>query len=229
MAEELRKAWDLGSDPIENLVETLEDKYIRVVLIEADPEFDASLVWGNGNIPVIVANKALPGDRQRLSICHELGHLILESGPEVDLERAAMRFAGAFLVPANVVRRELGEKRRNISVHELHLLKHKYGLSMQAWLFRAKELGILSFADAQRIFKGFRARGWHKEEPGEQVPSESSTRFERMVWRALGEGILSMARAGELLDLPPVQLGEELATRDDRWWQSLYNRQQYMD
>jgi len=86
------------------------------------------------------------------------------------------------------------------------LFERKYGLSMQAWIYRAKDLGILSEAAAIHQFKLFRQRGWHREEPGNPLPSETPQRFERLVMHALCEGIISQARAAELLAVPLEQL-----------------------
>ncbi|MBC7345299.1 MAG: ImmA/IrrE family metallo-endopeptidase [Clostridia bacterium] len=168
-AVRLRQAWGYGLDPITNLVEALEERGIRIVLVEVDQKFDACQALANAGIPAIVVNSKHPGDRQRLSISHELGHLVLEPAGTLDREKAASRFAGAFLVPAQVVRKELGERRQHISLYELHLLKHKYGISMQAWLYRAMELGILPKPAAERYFREFNHRGWRITEPGDQL------------------------------------------------------------
>ncbi|WP_425358486.1 ImmA/IrrE family metallo-endopeptidase [Thermosediminibacter oceani] len=77
-----------------------------------------------------------------------------ESADErIDLEKAAHRFAGAFLVPKKMVIQELGKKRHSINLYELHLLKHKYELSMQGWIYRAKDLNIISDKLAAELFK----------------------------------------------------------------------------
>lgn len=213
VAENLRQAWGLGLDPIENLVEVLEEHGILVVPVEAAQGFDACLTMANDYIPVVVINAGYPGDRQRLSIAHELGHLVLKPASSVDGEKAAFRFAGAFLMPSAKAHEELGRKRCRIAPLELHLLKHKYGMSMQALLYRAMDLGILSQAAAAHYFRDFRARGWHRVEPGDQFPSEVSYRFDRMVAQALAEDVISETRAAELLGIPYGKLGEEIATK----------------
>ena len=78
------------------------------------------------------------------------------------------------------------------------LLKHKYGMSMQAWLRRAKDLGIISFSWYKNTFVTFRKRGWHRIEPGKQVASEEPIRFRQLVLRAMAEGVISRERAEEL-------------------------------
>jgi len=211
VALELRAAWDLGLGPIDNLVELLEDHGIKVGLVEAHDDFDALTLWANEAIPVIVVKESVPGDRQRHNLAHELGHLILEAGRDVDLEKAAYRFAGAFLVPEQVARYELGEHRHALGLHELHLLKHKYGLSMQAWVYRARDLGIISERCAANLFKEFSKRGWRRHEPGKAVPPEETGRLKRLVLRALAEDLISESRAAELLGVSLKQFHEEEA------------------
>lgn len=211
LAIDLRYAWELGLDPIENLIELLEDKGIKVGWVDGDAKFDACILLANNKFPVVVIKKDLPGDRQRFNLAHELGHLIMQVNPVLDEEKAAHRFAGAFLIPAPIVQYELGDKRRKINLFELHLLKHKYGLSMQAWVYRAKDLGIISPALATQIFKKFRANRWHIKEPGDQLPPEIPTRFKRLILQVLQEEIISEQRASELLGKPISKLWEEVA------------------
>jgi Zn-dependent peptidase ImmA (M78 family)/DNA-binding XRE family transcriptional regulator len=202
VALDLREQWHLGLDPIEELTEICEDRGIKVGLIAGHMAFDALTLSANNNIPVIVLRRDMPGDRQRFCLAHELGHIFLEPAEHLDPERASHRFAGAFLAPRPAVEFELGTRRHAISLYELHLLKHKYGLSMQAWIYRAKDLQILPEALATQMFKRFRQQGWHREEPGDALPPEEPQRFQRLVIYALSEGIISQARASELLGVP---------------------------
>jgi Zn-dependent peptidase ImmA (M78 family)/DNA-binding XRE family transcriptional regulator len=211
----LRRAWHLGWDPIENLVEVLEDRGIKVGQVDGHEDFDALTFWADDNIPVIAVKHDSPGDRQRFNLAHELGHLVLEPVEGVDAEKAAYRFAGAFLVPEPVARFELGDHRQTLDLHELHLLKHKYGLSMQAWIYRAKDLGILSESAATRLFRQFRQEGWHRQEPGDPIPPEEPGRLKRLVIRALAEDMISQSRAAELLGMPLAQFWQEEAKQHD--------------
>ena len=75
-------------------------------------------------------------------------------------------------------------------------------MSMQAWIYRAKDLGIISEERATGLFKKFRARRWHKTEPSAQISSEWPMRFEILVNLALAEEAISKGRAEELLNRP---------------------------
>ncbi|MCJ7752189.1 MAG: XRE family transcriptional regulator [Armatimonadetes bacterium] len=209
----LREAWDLGLDPIDNLVEVLERKGIKVGIIDGVDDFDALTLWANETVPVIVVKGGLPGDRQRLSLAHELGHLVLAPGAALDEEKEAYRFAGAFLVPRPMAIYELGKRRRELDLVELHMLKYRYGVSMQAWIYRALDLGIISQATTTNLWKRFRAQGWRKVEPGNPIPQEVPERLERLVLRALAENVITDSRASELLDRPLAEFWKEQSER----------------
>ncbi|MAT40832.1 MAG: hypothetical protein CL609_00720 [Anaerolineaceae bacterium] len=197
-ALKLRKEWNLGSDAIENLMELLEDKGIKVGLVENFEKFDACTFVFDGD-KIIVTRKGLEGDRQRFNLAHELGHLVLLISGDINEEKSANRFAGAFLVPAITARRELGEKRTNLDVSELYLLKHKYGLSMQAWIYRARDLAIIDQTTFNQLFRQFSVQGWRKNEPGKPIQHETPRRIDRLIYRAISEEYISRSRAEELL------------------------------
>lgn len=210
-AEDLRKAWNLGEDPIDNLCETLEDHGVKVILIdEKDHKFDGFSSWANDDIAVIVVKARTEGDRLRFDLAHELGHLLLNLAEDVDRERASHRFAAAFLVPQMAVRREFPLRRKHIGAAELYSLKHKWGISMQAWLRRLLDLDVISKTLYTHECIEFGKRGWRTREPKEQVSPEKTRRFERLVEQALTEGLISYSRAAELLGKPPDKVRKEM-------------------
>jgi Zn-dependent peptidase ImmA (M78 family)/DNA-binding XRE family transcriptional regulator len=198
VALKLRDTWNLGLDPIENLTQLLEDQGVKVGSVSGYVDFDACTFMADG-VPVIVSKAELPGDRQRFNLGHELGHLILDVEKGLDPEAICHRFLGAFLVPEQAARFELGKGRSTLDLNELYLLKQKYGLSMQAWIFRARDLGVISESAAARLFQRFRANGWHRHEPGEALATEKPLRMQRLTYRALAEDLISRSRAQELL------------------------------
>lgn len=222
-ANELRRVWRLGDGPIENLSEVLEEHDLKVGLIEGGEGFDALTLWVDNRSPVIAIRKGLPGDRHRLNLAHELGHILMECDVSVDPEKAAFRFAGALLVPAKAAAWELVRHRRNINLIELHSLKHKYGISMAAWIYRAKDLGIITEHVAARHFKKFSQRGWRTQEPWDQLASEEPGRMKRLVMQALAEDQISRSRAGELLGEPLAKFWEEEADKHGGSSEAPYN------
>jgi len=194
----VRREWNLGLNPIDNLMDVLEQHGIKVGVIAAPVKFDALTMGYNEERPLIIVNRTFPGDRQRLSLAHELGHLILKLDEGIDEEEAAFRFAGAFLVPKPMAIMELGLKRKMLDFRELIVLKHKYGMSMGAWIYRAKDLKIISDAAAERHWIEMRSHGWHKKEPDPQIDAEIPTHLELLLLRALSEHKISQSRFDEL-------------------------------
>lgn len=200
VSQTLRKAWRLGDAPIDSLVEMVEDKGGFVVEHpEAGIQFDG-LSGRAGGRPVVVVNTGTTVDRCRYNVAHELGH-ILTNCPQLsekNQEAIAHRFAAALLVPARVARRELGDKRRHLSFAELGVLKQKYGLSMQAWIRRAKDLEIISDSVYKSLCIDFSSRGWRQKEPFDYHGHEKPKRLVQMAVRAVAEGIISPDEANRI-------------------------------
>jgi Zn-dependent peptidase ImmA (M78 family)/transcriptional regulator with XRE-family HTH domain len=203
-AEAVRKAWDLGLDPIPDLIDVSETHGIRVFMIDtnADPKFDG-LAASVNQMPIIVVGSNWPGDRQRFTLAHELGHLMLSDRltAGIDEEIACNRFAGAFLIPRKSVMQELGAHRNYIEPKELALLKEEFGLSMAGILYRARDLGIVSPSWRDEQAKLFRIKGWHLTEPGKPYPPEKAHVFEQLVFHALGEEYIGESKAAELMKM----------------------------
>lgn len=204
VAESLRDEWGLGRNPIENLTATLEDNGVKVFLLDRKEGFDGFSCWANGSIPVVVCPSGIPGDRQRFTLAHELGHLVLGSFGGNLIEKAAYRFAGGLLAPRAAVFHELGTKRSFLTFEELHILKQKYGLSMQAWTRRARDLGVISESTYRSMCKQFSMLKWRKEEPGDQVPDERPMRFSLLVYQAVAEGLITPSEGALLLGQRPA-------------------------
>ncbi|MES2300135.1 MAG: XRE family transcriptional regulator [Pseudomonadota bacterium] len=208
VAECVRDAWDLGFDPIPDLIDVLETNGVRVFMIDADAEckFDGLAARVSG-MPIVVVGRHWPGDRQRFTLAHELGHLMLEGRlPEgFDEEMACNRFAGAFLFPRASVLQELGAHRSAIELKELGLLKEEFGLSMAGILYRARDLGVISPAYREEQAKLFRYKGWYRKEPGHDYPAEKAHIFEQLVFHALAEDYIGESKAAELMDMPLQQ------------------------
>lgn len=211
IAIRIRRQWKLGLGPIPNLIDALEMTGIKVVTTEHDdPRFEGMSARA-GNLSVIVVGTSWPGDRQRFTVAHELGHLVLEGrlAEAIDREMACDRFAGAFLAPEPQVKELMGEHRTSLEVNEMHFLKHKFGLSIAAWSHRAHDLGIVRDAEYRRFRRMLVAQGWDRTEPGDEYPSERSSLFEHMVNRTFNESMISESRAAELLAIPHVELAQK--------------------
>ncbi len=155
-------------------------------------------------MPVIVVGDQRPGDRQRFTLAHELGHLLLDNrlADGLDIESCCNRFAGAFLLPRRSLINVLGEHRNLIEPRELSLLKQEFGISMTGILHRAEDNGIISNNVYRQLRAEFNERGWSTIEPGQQYPKEITHIFEQMIFHALAEEYIGESKAAELMNMP---------------------------
>jgi Zn-dependent peptidase ImmA (M78 family) len=204
-ARALRTHWRLGIDPILNLSELLEERGIKILSADLSDidGLTAKVQRKNGEaLPVIVIKKNAWSERKRFTLAHELGHMVMDVRSNVDAEKSANRFAGAFLMPAEALWREIGKSRTTISLGELLRLKELFGAGFQAIVYRCHDLGIIAGAAYRRLFQVFNQYGWRKppyEEPG-AIPAaqERPKRMERLCFRALTEGAISESKAAEI-------------------------------
>ncbi len=214
-ARSVRQAWGLGLDPIPNLMELLEERGIKVLSIELDNIDGMTARVGQAGkeaLPVILVNAHDWRERQRFTLAHELGHMVLDVAPSVDEEKASHRFAGAFLMPAEALWSEIGKHRTSISLGELLRLKELFGASFQAITYRCRDLGIFPETLFRNLFKVFSERGWRSspfKEPG-AVVADRPSRFERLCYRALAEGAISESKVAELLGLSVHELNQRM-------------------
>ena len=211
----LRAYWGLGLDPIPNLVELVEERGIKVLsmnLTNIDGLTARVRREDRSVASVIVVNRGDWGERQRFTVAHELGHMVLDVGAKIDDEKAAHRFAGAFLMPAETLRVEIGKRRKSMGWRELFDLKRLFGVSVQALTYRCKDLGIFGNPLFRQLFNEFARRGWRTppyKEPW-AMPGERPMRFERLCFRALAEGAISEAKAAELLGYSVHELNRRM-------------------
>ena len=223
-ARAVRTNWGLGIDPIQNLSELLEERGIKILSVDLSDidGLTARVRRKNGEpIPVIVIKESEWSERKRFTLAHELGHMVMDVRHGEDAEKAANRFAGAFLMPAEALWREIGKDRTTISLGELLRLKELFGASFQAIVYRCHDLGIISDAAYGRMFQAFSKYGWRKppyEELGAIPPSkEQPHRMQRLCFRALSEGLIGESKAAEILGLSVrdlTQLMDQPSTPD---------------
>jgi len=208
-AEGLRKTWNLGFDPVADLTAVLEDHLVHVLQMDGPDNFDgiSALVHdesGKARAAAVVSRTGCPGERQRLNLAHELGHVVLKPSKKVDEEKAAFRFGAAFLAPRACLQREVGTQRTQIRLEELLILKRRFGLSIQAILTRLRDLGTIGENQYRWWFMFITKMKWRKAEP-EPIAPEKATWLKQTVHRCIAEGFITTEQGGALL-------GETLST-----------------
>lgn len=172
----------------------------------------------------------VPGDRQRFTVAHEIGHLGLHTGlpaPETAeqtrlLEWQAHRFAGAFLAPADALMDDWESRGGRVTLSTLAELKATWGVAIKALVVRFQQLGVISGDQATSLYKQISKRGWNKAEPvhtTNEQPVWLTRALERRVGaagpdvgpRAAGLLGLHEDQVGGWLDWSPVRSGEVLS------------------
>ena len=206
-AIELREKWNLGSNPIPNVVELLEEKKIKVFEIETDDAFSGMAAEAGKNKYVIVLNKneAIETPRKRFTALHELAHIVLTfhkslktKEGEKQMEKYCHYFAGAVLFPKANIKQELGTARQRIHIGELLAIKEQYGISIQAILYRLRVLNFITEHHFRLQMKMIIQKGWKKKEPNPFIGKEHSNRLIQLLFRGIAEEIISTSKAAGL-------------------------------
>ena len=204
-ANKFRNDYQLSiNQPISDLTNILEN--IGIIIMEIDnydnrfKDFDGISEIVN-NIPIIALLKYDDGARQRFTIAHELGHLVLDiKDKKVNEEKMGNRFAGSLLMPKEAVINEFGISRSIISFFELKAFKKEYKVSMASIVYRLRELDIISEYLYRRINISFSQLGFKKNEPV-SVFLEESDQYDKLVHKLEVNNIISLNRACELLGI----------------------------
>ena len=203
-AVSVRNAWNLGGGPIPDMTELLEERGIKVFKLSLPRSVDGLTCYvhraDGEDVPVVVCSTDKSIERQRFTLAHELGHMVMEIPTGVPEEKACHRFASAFLVPQDELAREVGRRRFNFGFGEIIEIKRMFGVSAAALVVRMRDLGIVTEATMVSIFRGI-GSSWRKDEPCPLERTESPGRFRRLCLRALAEEAISESKAAELLSL----------------------------
>lgn len=172
-ARMLRAQWRMPVGPVHALSTWLDAAGVLVRQQDFGPSsrVDGLSQW-SGAYPVVLINSAAPTDRKRLTLAHELGHLVLHSVHlDDEVEGQANRFAAELLMPEDEIKPML---RARLTLDRLAELKRYWGVSMQALIERANTLGTLAPAQRTSLYKLLSSRGMRTHEPlsDELTPEE---------------------------------------------------------
>jgi Zn-dependent peptidase ImmA (M78 family)/transcriptional regulator with XRE-family HTH domain len=174
LAGVVRVALGISEGPVRDLTQALEKGGVIVVVRPlGSAAQDAVSSWPHeaGRPPVLVVNSGLPGDRQRFTVAHELGHLVMHRLPGEDQEREADAFAAELLAPAEQVRPDL-EGLTTADLRRLAALKPVWGMSIAALVRRAADVGVISERQYREFHLRLNRMGWRQSEPIALAPEQ---------------------------------------------------------
>lgn len=175
-ALDVREAADVsGEAGVPNVMRAAERLGCIVLPMQAELGKHLGMSTRADDVPVIRVSRAngrVPGDRQRFTTAHELGHILLHSScppPESSdqarvIERQAHRFASAFLLPGDAFLEDLDQTGR-VTLSTLAALKERWGVAIKAMVVRLQQLARIDAEQARSLYKQISARGWNTGEP----------------------------------------------------------------
>ncbi|OAI44056.1 hypothetical protein AYO42_05365 [Rhizomicrobium sp. SCGC AG-212-E05] len=217
-AELVREAWGLGEGPITHLSATLE---ANGIILLKEPvgcaDMDAVSHWQGGRPYILVSSDKDTLPRENFDLAHELGHLLLHAHVEVTsdnlamVERQANYFAGAFLLPRKTFPLEV----LSTSIDYFLELKARWRVSVQAMVYRCKDLGLLSKHQVSYLWRQFGQRNMRISEPlDDAFKPERPSILSASLAMLIKNGVQSRAQIVDALKLNPADV-ESLAGAEE--------------
>lgn len=212
IATACRRQWGLGDRPILKLGELLESQGLVVGSATfGDNRFDAFSCIVNSRPFIFLGDEKKDRARSRFDAAHELGHLVLHQHlSEVDflkpdihrrIEGEANCFASAFLMPAETFRLDI----LDTSLNGFLKIKSKWAVSVQAMVRWSYDLGLISKAEYEELFRQMGIKGWRrpKGEPLDDfVPEITGTLGGRGLALLQESGLIQSSEIPSELPLP---------------------------
>lgn len=183
-ARKLRKLWKIEKGAIPNLTQVLESNGLLIVGFDFNTDrVDGMSILANGKFPVVFSNKRSLGDRQRFTLAYELGHLVmhLQTQPSFmrDISHEANEFAAEFLMPEKDIKADFKD---GVTLALLADLKRKWKVSMQALLYRANDIGVITDGQKKYLLSQFNSLNIRRREPSElDIPREQPMKLRDMI------------------------------------------------
>jgi Zn-dependent peptidase ImmA (M78 family)/DNA-binding XRE family transcriptional regulator len=183
----VRAAWGLPDGPVAHLSSLIERA--GIVIIEVD--FGTRGISGTGmrlaNMPpIIFINSALPADRHRFTLAHELAHLVLHSSPRESMEDEADDFASELLMQKNEFKVSTAQFGNRPTLRNLIALKPYWKVAISAMIVRLGELGSISPEYKRSLFIQMSTLKMRLDEP-QPFPKERPTLYAKIVKSALSD------------------------------------------
>jgi Zn-dependent peptidase ImmA (M78 family)/transcriptional regulator with XRE-family HTH domain len=181
-ASSVRAAWNVASGPIQHMVRLVENNGVVAAFTSTQIAAIDAYSFSSAVRPIILLNPTKDDYyRQRWDVAHELGHLVMHADAEPgsrDAEDQANRFAAEFLLPEAQIRQQLPAR---ADWRYLLELKERWGVSIQALLFRSRRLGVMPERAYKTAMTTVSARGWRRQEPGGSVLVEQPSLLPKAV------------------------------------------------
>lgn len=204
LARHIRELWGVPKGPIESMVDLIERNGGIVIPCEFGSDYIDAMSQRIDGMPILFfVNTNAPADRVRLTLAHELGHMLLHTialREDDTMEDEADAFAGAFLLPADEIRPQL----KRFDLRQLANLKSYWKVSMAALAVRADRLKLITPYQSKMFWMEMSKLGYRKHEPNEPTP-EYPQKLAKMVQFHQQNLGYSKDEMASLLELLPVE------------------------
>jgi Zn-dependent peptidase ImmA (M78 family)/transcriptional regulator with XRE-family HTH domain len=208
-AAKTRECWELGHGPIVNLLGLLEDKGIKIYETRGIEGFEG-LSGRYGDDVFVAVSVEYPPDRIRFTAAHELGHVLCDFDAAESPEGECHAFGAAFLLPKPALEKVFTPARRKVALGDLAEIKETFGISLQAIMHRAHDLGFVTDRQLRSFRETLKDKNWQVTEPVAYEGREKAMRFRRLLHYAVAADILDIGRAAELAGTTPEELRKEI-------------------
>jgi transcriptional regulator with XRE-family HTH domain len=221
LAGDIRAAYGVAGDAIANVTRMMEQAGIAIASMSAPFGNDRLLEghcgmsrWPAGSPRASVGFvTGMTGDRQRFTLAHEFGHIVLHSRRSVSdpkqRQREAEYFAGALLLPRPYAQHTITE---SLTLHDYLRIKAEFGISIQAIITRAQRLGVITWDRQHSLTLQLSTRGWRHHEPVHVDPESPLLLHSELI--AL-HGPHPYPAASSALGVPPALLESWIPEPDD--------------
>lgn len=213
VARRFREDMGWGMFPVVSPIQQLEMKGIKVFVLDekesSNKDFDG-MCYKEGGMAVVILKKCENTEHDRFTLFHEMGHLLMNTGDLEgrELENLCNAFASEVLLPEVVFSKHFWKGCR-IYPNTLKMLQREWGISCEAQMYKAKELGIIT----QNRYIGYCVRMNRDKELKAWMNAsvylpENTNRFESLVYRALSEFKITTTKAAALLGMSVEELNK---------------------
>jgi Zn-dependent peptidase ImmA (M78 family)/DNA-binding XRE family transcriptional regulator len=207
-----RGMWGVPPGPVADLTALIESAGGIVVRCDFETaKLDAFSQWSPGMPPLFFVNSAIPADRTRYTLAHEVGHVLMHHIPTLNLEREADEFAAEFLMP----RKEVHPFLRPMSLERLAELKKYWKVSMASLARRARDLERITDSQYKRLVTQMSRLGFKTREPI-MLPDETPSSLSRIVNVHLKEHGYSTSQLSERIRLNESEFIQNFLPIEDR-------------
>lgn len=214
LAQECRRLWGLGDNPIGHLTRLVEAMGVCVIRLDIPgmDSVDGFSCWQDGRPLIFLIGKE-SACRERLNVAHELLHLIAHRqipSEELDnkdvlrrIEREAFAFAAALQLPRSTYTREVF----SFHMEQFRQLKERWKVSMAAQANRCRDLGLMDDDQFTQFRKNLSWNGFNKKEPlDDSMPTEQPAMISQAINLLASNGVRQAWSFVDDLGLPPKVL-----------------------